>query len=100
MVDSRFVPGTTQYQVNTDRDNEFFEFDPARLDLEIEDKDDLISATNYYRSSDTDLFPKYAATDSGAPFVYFDARTYAFGGAVFKIELHTTNEWLRELRIR
>ena len=76
------IPGTTQYQVNTDRDNEFFEFDPARLDLEIEDKDDLISATNHYRSSDTDLFPKYAATDSGAPFVYFDARTYAFGGAV------------------
>ena len=38
------IPGTTQYQVNTDRDNEFFEFDPARLDLEIEDKDDLISS--------------------------------------------------------
>lgn len=71
-----------QFQINIERDNPFYEFDTTRLDLEIEDKDDLISITNYYKSSDTDLFPHYAAADDGAPFVYFDSRAYSFGGAV------------------
>lgn len=74
--------GTQQFQVNVDRDNEFYEFDTTRMDLEIENKDDLISTSNYYKSSDADLFPHYAASDDGAPFVYFDSRTYDYGGIV------------------
>lgn len=74
--------GTQQFQVRVDRDNEFYEFDTTRMDLEIENKDDLISITNNYKSSDTDLFPHYAAADDGAPFVYFDSRSYTYGGAV------------------
>lgn len=70
------------YQINLDRDNELYEFDTTRMDLQIENKDDLISATNYYKSSDTDVFPHYAAADDGAPFVYFDSRTYGYGGSV------------------
>ncbi|MEC8475680.1 MAG: prepilin-type N-terminal cleavage/methylation domain-containing protein, partial [Planctomycetota bacterium] len=55
------------YQVNVDRDNEFFDFDTTRLDLVIEDTD------NYYKSSDSvagnpDLFPHYQASDK-TPFV-------------------------------
>lgn len=74
------APGT--YQVNLDRDNSFYEFDTTRLDLSIADKNGLINASNYYASGDSDLFPHYAAADDGAPFVYFDARTYSFGGQV------------------
>lgn len=81
---ARLPDNASQYQVNLNRENAFYEFDTTRLDLKIRDKDELISFTenNFYTSSDDDLFPKYAATDSGAPFVYFDARTYAFGGAI------------------
>ena len=70
------IGDTGQFQINTDRDNAFFEFDTARLDLVIQDKDAPISPTNYYASSDSDLFARYAAHSDGAPFVYFDARTY------------------------
>ncbi len=81
------VPGTgvgtvpAKYQINLDRDNALFEFDQQRLDLAIEDKDALIGPANYWYSknpgSPDDLFPQYRAHDDGAPFVYFDSRTYS-----------------------
>ncbi|MDA9777332.1 type II secretion system GspH family protein [Rubripirellula sp.] len=68
---------TRQFQINVDRDNAFYEFDTMRLDLQIPDKNEPITTSNFYRSSDLDLFPHYAAHDDGTPFVYFDQRTYA-----------------------
>ncbi len=66
------------YHINTDRDNKMYDMEPARLDLGSIDAAASLSATNRYESSDGDLFLSYAATDGGAPFVYFDSRTYAF----------------------
>ena len=80
------VPGTgvgtvpAKYQINLERDNALFEFDQQRLDLAIDDKDAPINEANYWYSKNegtpADVFPHYAAHDDGAPFVYFDSRTY------------------------
>ncbi len=64
------------FQVNTERPNAFFQFDTARLGLSDINPGAAITGSNRYLSADGDLFPSYAATDNGAPYVYFDARTY------------------------
>ena len=83
------------YQINLDRDNALYEFDTTRLDLKIRDKDELISLANnnFYTSSDDDPFPSYAAADDGAPFVYFDARTYAFDAGAFGLNGYASPEF-------
>lgn len=66
------------YQINVDRPEKLYDFDPARLDYSDISSDTAVSATNRYVSADGDLFPYYSAGDDGAPFVYFDSRTYAY----------------------
>jgi hypothetical protein len=66
------------YQINVDRPEKIHPFDPARLDYSDISSAAAVSATNRYLSSDGDLFPTYAVDEEGAPFVYFDSRTYAF----------------------
>lgn len=68
---------TIVYQVNIDRDNSLFDFDPARLDYSSINSAAAASLTNRYTTADGDLFLTYAAHNDGAPFVYFDSRTYA-----------------------
>lgn len=72
------------YQMNIDRNNKLFDFQPERMDFSEITPAAAPSATNRYYSTldsnpatgDIDLFPSYFATDT-KPFVYFDSRTYA-----------------------
>ena len=66
------------YQYNADRVNRLHDFDEARLEIEPPGSTSAaLSVTNKYTSADDgDLFPTYLARDEGAPFVYFDSRTY------------------------
>jgi len=65
------------YQVNTSRENSFFDFGPGQLDLTLKTKNAPINLNNYYKSSDNDLFLSYASsTKTKTPHVYFDSRTY------------------------
>ncbi len=70
---------TTNFQINTDRINSFFSFDVARLGYGTIDDSLPRTGTNRLFSSDGDgdLFPTYAARAGGAPYVYFDSRTYS-----------------------
>lgn len=75
----------TIYEINIDRENKFFDFDPARLNFSDINPGATRSLTNRYVSLDEpatateplDLFLTYAAKEGQAPFVYFDSRTYA-----------------------
>ncbi len=70
---------TRVYQINLDRPNKFFDLDTSKMNLSTIDSSVASSATNRYVSTDdSDLFPTYAATKEGAPYVYFDARTYRY----------------------
>ncbi|SMP76796.1 prepilin-type N-terminal cleavage/methylation domain-containing protein [Neorhodopirellula lusitana] len=84
------------YQINTDRINKLFDFDTGRLTIDTDSVNAgaALSPTNRYLSTDDgDLFPTYRSREDGAPFVYFDSRTYAkedatlgmngYGGAGF-----------------
>lgn len=64
--------------INADRENRLYDFDPTRLDYSEIDSAATLSAANRRLSSDGDLFTSYSAHDEGAPFVYFDSRTYTF----------------------
>lgn len=65
------------YQINSDRVNQLHDFDLARLNFSTVNPSSTITGANRYVSTDdSDLFLTYAATDGGAPFVYFDSRTY------------------------
>jgi prepilin-type N-terminal cleavage/methylation domain-containing protein len=65
------------FQINVDRVNALYDFAIQRLNYSSVNSSAPFSATNRYVSTDdTDLFPTYAARDGGAPFVYFDSRTY------------------------
>ncbi len=66
------------FQINIDRDNKLFDFDPAGLDFSDVNPAVAVSVSNRYVSGDSDLFLSYAAHSDGAPFVYFDSRTYAY----------------------
>ena len=68
------------YQINADRDNQLYPFDAARMDYTSINAAAAVSTTNRRLSSDGDLFAQYEAHSDGAPFVYFDSRTYAFFG--------------------
>ncbi len=65
-----------EFQINLDRDNKLYDFDPARFDLSKINASATITLSNRYISSDGDLFASYSAKGA-APFVYFDSRTYA-----------------------
>jgi hypothetical protein len=52
-----------------------FQYD--RLDFSTINAGVPVNRSNRYLSSDGDLFPSYA-TASGAPFLYYDSRTYAY----------------------
>ena len=90
LVQVSLTATAVEFQVNLDRQNKFFDFEPDRLPLTKVDSSAAISATNRYLSTDeqknlvsptaadNDLFPAYAATDTDAPYVYFDSRTYRF----------------------
>jgi len=79
-------PNTAYYQVNTDRENALFDFDTARLGLSKINPALPVNSMNRYVTLDEagtpadpyDVFPAYTAIDGGAPFVYFDSRTYRF----------------------
>ena len=65
------------FQINSDRINSFFDFDATRLNYTEIDASSLMTGANRYLSRDDgDLFLTYAARQDGAPYVYFDARTY------------------------
>lgn len=70
----------TNYQINSDRINSLFDFKTTQLSISPVDPSLPITGTNRLLSNDEgpsgDLFPSYAATTDGAPFVYFDSRTY------------------------
>lgn len=83
LVDTKDPSATANeifYQINIDRDNKLYVFDPERLDLSTINAASPSGQNNRYLSSDGDLFASYAATDDevGPPFVYFDSRTYSF----------------------
>lgn len=78
--DPNIGPNEIVFQINIDRDNSFYEFEPTRLDLSTIDAGSSVGENNRYESSDGDLFASYAVHDNddvGPPFVYFDSRTYA-----------------------
>ena len=65
------------YQINTSRENAFYDFVPGRLDLVLPNKNSPLNINNYYVSGDNDLFLSYASsTKTKTPHVYFDSRTY------------------------
>lgn len=65
------------FQINIDRVNAFYDFAIERLNVSTINSSAVFSLTNRYESTDDDdLFPTYAARDGGAPFIYFDSRTY------------------------
>ncbi|EMI20564.1 protein containing Prepilin-type cleavage/methylation [Rhodopirellula maiorica SM1] len=67
------------FQINTDRVNAFYDFEANRFGINTPDSTSPLTGTNRYLSTDDspqDLFPTYAARSGGAPFVYFDSRTY------------------------
>jgi len=70
----------TNYQINSDRTNKLFDFAAERLTIGSVNSSAALSPTNRYISSEEsgtgDLVPTYLAREGGAPFVYFDARTY------------------------
>ncbi len=70
----------SNYQINTDRVNKLFDFSTERLTIGSVNASLALSPTNRYLSSEEsgagDLIPTYLAREDGAPFVYFDARTY------------------------
>lgn len=70
------------YHINTERDNALRDFDAADLDLGTIAAGS-ITPTNRYLSSDGDLFLQVAAASNGAPYVYFDSRTYGFQATYF-----------------
>ncbi len=65
------------FQVNIDRPNSLMDFDAARLDYSEVNAGAAMTGTNRRMSSDGDLFLSYRSDSEGAPFVYFDSRTYA-----------------------
>lgn len=68
----------SNYQYNNDRINSFFDFNPQLLTVALPNPSAPFSASNKYISTDdSDLFPVYLSREDGAPFVYFDSRTYA-----------------------
>ncbi|GAA5504918.1 type II secretion system protein [Novipirellula caenicola] len=66
------------FQINSDRVNAFYDFEANRLGINTPDSTAPLTGANRYLSNDGDgdLFPTYAARSGGAPFVYFDSRTY------------------------
>lgn len=65
------------FQINVDRVNSLYPFELSRLNYsQVNDSLPLSSTNRYVSTDDSDLFPTYAARDGGAPFVYFDSRTY------------------------
>jgi len=69
----------TNFQINPDRVNSFFDFDTARLGYGQYDESAAVTGTNrrFSTDGDGDLFPTYAALAGGAPYVYFDSRSYS-----------------------
>ncbi|EMB16889.1 type II secretion system protein [Rhodopirellula europaea] len=67
------------FQVNIDRPNSLVDFDVSQLDYNEVDPGTAMTyaAGNRRESSDGDLFLSYRSDSEGAPFVYFDSRTYA-----------------------
>ncbi|WP_047814456.1 type II secretion system protein [Rhodopirellula islandica] len=64
------------FQVNIDRPNALMDFETSRLDYsEVNDGAAMIGS-NRRLSSDGDLFLSFRSDSEGAPFVYFDSRTY------------------------
>lgn len=65
------------FQINNDRVNRLHDFEQGRLNFTEIDPSALMTGANRYLSTDDDdLFLTYAASADGAPFVYFDSRTY------------------------
>lgn len=64
------------YQINFDRPNSLMEFEPSRLDVTNVDATLAMTGTNRRLSGDGDVFPVYLARSEGAPYLYFDSRTY------------------------
>jgi len=65
------------FQINIDRVNSLNDFDISRLNYsKINDALPLSSTNRYLSTDDNDLFLTYSAREDGAPFVYFDYRTY------------------------
>ena len=67
------------YQINNDRINQLHSFELSRLSFkEPSNTSAALTSTNKYLSDDDDdLFLTYSATTDGAPFLYFDSRTYS-----------------------
>jgi prepilin-type N-terminal cleavage/methylation domain-containing protein len=70
-------PSLVVFQINTDTDNKLYDF-KGGLDLGEISPGAPISRTNRYLSADGDVFLSFAAHDEGAPFVYFDSRSYTY----------------------
>lgn len=65
------------FQANIDRAFAFFDFKPAQLNYSDVDAASAVTGSNRRLSTDDgDHFPTYAAQAGGAPYVYFDSRTY------------------------
>jgi prepilin-type N-terminal cleavage/methylation domain-containing protein len=72
------------FQINVDRVNSLYPFELSRLSYsQVNDSLPLSSTNRYVSTDDSDLFPTYAARDGGAPFVYFDSRTYDLFNVTF-----------------
>ncbi len=75
-----FATSPRGFHINTERDNSFYDFDIAKLSYS--EFDDSAMGEGYtstdFDQGTPDLFVNYAATSNGAPYVYFDSRTYNF----------------------
>lgn len=76
LVETDTTSGEVWYQMNSDRPNKLYDFAYERLDFSTINAGVAVNRSNRYVSSDGDLFPTYSAGE-GAPFLYFDSRTYA-----------------------
>ncbi len=73
---------SSNFQINIESPNSFFDFKIDRLSFSaIDDSTAISSANRYLSTDDSDLFLTYAAREGGAPFVYFDSRTYGLHDA-------------------
>ncbi|TWU22902.1 Fimbrial protein precursor [Novipirellula galeiformis] len=73
-----------KFQINNDRVNSFFDFEASRLSYSKPDSSATLTGTNRYLSTDGNPYMlTYAARSEGAPFVYFDSRTYTSSSGGF-----------------
>jgi prepilin-type N-terminal cleavage/methylation domain-containing protein len=78
--------GETVYQINNGRSSALFEFKSNLLTTygseggtkSVDPAAGLSKTNRYLSTDDDDLFLTYISREGGAPYVYFDSRTYSF----------------------